>query len=409
VTVTLHAADVVLPVAAPPIRDGAVAVDGDRVVWVGPRKDWPGGGPVRTWPGLLAPGLVNAHCHLQYTAYADMCRPGVDFLAWISLFARRNPGLTPDDWRASTAAGVGELLRSGTTAVADVAAYPVVVRATAPLAGVSYVEAVGVDEAGWSARRPGFVDRLAARTDRTVGVSPHTLYTLGSGVVRDCVALARDRGLRLHPHLAESPYEVEYVATGTGPFAAAMTGWGFAMELITAGGSARTPAAELAGLGALGPDVHVAHGVHCDAADRALLREHRTTVTLCPRSNQVLGVGEAPVAAYRAEGSPVGVGTDSRASAPSLDLLADVAALRETALRQGSPEDGLDRWLVEAATVGGARAMGLDAGCLGPGVRADLAVFDVDPAADPYAALVGAAGRCVGTVLAGRVVHDLVH
>jgi cytosine/adenosine deaminase-related metal-dependent hydrolase len=409
VTATLHAAEVVLPVAVPPIRHGAVAVDGDRVVWVGRRRDWTGTGPVRTWPGLLAPGLVNAHCHLQYTAYADMYEPGVDFLDWISVFARRNRTMTPDGWRESTEAGVAELVRTGTTAVADVAAHPVVVQVAAGLAGISYLEAVGADEAGWPALRPVFLDRLAARTDRTVGVSPHTLYTLGSGVVRDCVRLARERGMRLHPHLAESPYEVEFVATGSGPFAAANLGWGLAMELQAAGGSARSPAAELAGLGALGPDVHVAHGVHCDAADRALLREHRTTVALCPRSNRTLGVGEAPVAAYRAEGSPVAIGTDSRASAPSLDLLADVGALRETALRQGSPAAGLDRWLVEAATVGGARAMGMEGGTLGPGSRADLAVFDVDPAGDPYAALAGAAGRCIGTVLAGRTVHDLVH
>jgi cytosine/adenosine deaminase-related metal-dependent hydrolase len=408
--VTLHAADVVLPVGAPPVRDGAVAVDGDRVVWVGPRRDWTGGGLVTRWPGLLAPGLVNAHCHLQFTAYADMCEPGVDFLEWISLFARRNGTMTPDDWRASTQAGVAELLRTGTTAVADVALYPVVVQASEPLAGVSYLEAVGTDRAGWPARRQILLDRLAAPTGgRAVGVSPHSLYTLGSGVLRGCVALARERGLRLHPHLAESPYEVEFVAAGTGPFAAANLRWGLAMELQAAGGSARSPAAELAELGALGPDVHIAHGVHCDAADRALLRTHRTAVALCPRSNRTLGVGEAPVAAYRVEGSPVAVGTDSRASAPSLDLLADVAALREVALGQGSPEPGLDRWLVEAATAGGGRALGLDVGTILPGGRADLAVFDVDPAPDPYAAVVGAAGRCVGTVLAGRAVHDLVH
>jgi cytosine/adenosine deaminase-related metal-dependent hydrolase len=76
-------------------------------------------------------------------------------------------------------------------------------------------------------------------------------------------------------------------------------------------------------------------------------------------------------------------------------------------VRQGSPESGLDRWLVEAATLGGARAMGLaDVGVLRPGARADLAAFDVDPGGDPYGALVRhGAGRCAGTVLAGRVVH----
>lgn len=408
-TVTLHVAPVVLPVSAPPVPDGAVAVADGRVRWVGNRREWTDAAEVVVWPGLLAPGLVNAHTHLQYTAYADMAEPGTDFLDWISRFVPRNRTMTEDGWRASTEAGVADLLRSGTTAVADVTAHGVAVDvlAASGLAGISYVEAVGADEASWPDRRERLLSLVDGPAPRPLGISPHTLYTLGSGVVRECVALARERGLRLHPHAAESPYEVEYVASGTGPFARANLGYGLVMELQATGGSARTPVAELGELGALGPDVHVAHGVHCDAADRALLRATGTAVTLCPRSNRTLGVGEAPVAAYRAEGNLVAVGTDSRASVPSHDLLADLADLRGTALRQGSPPAGLDRWLVEAATAGGAAAMGLpDVGALRPGARADLAVFDVDPGPDPYAALVRAAGRCVGTVLNGRIGHD---
>jgi cytosine/adenosine deaminase-related metal-dependent hydrolase len=414
VTPTLHAAPVVLPVCAPPVRDGAVVVDGDRIGWVGRRRDWTGPATEIEWPGVLAPGLVNAHAHLQYSAYADKCVPGVDFLDWISDHVRRNRAMTEADWRRSTADGVAALVRTGSTAAADICAYSVVVDmlTESGLAGVSYVETVGVDDARWPDRRRDLLavlDRPTPRrpNPRRLGLSPHALYTLGTAVLRDCLALARERGLRLHPHAAESPYEVEYVATGTGPFAEANRDWGLAMELLASGGSARTPVAELAALGALGADSHVAHGVQCDATDRALLRDHGTVVALCPRSNATLGVGEAPVAAYRAEGNPVAVGTDSLASTPSLDLLADLAALRDIALRQGSPEPGLDRWLVEAATVGGARAMGLtDIGMLRPGARADLAVFDLAPTADPYGELVRrGAGRCVGTVLAGRIVH----
>lgn len=406
----MHVAPVVLPVSRPPIRDGAVLVDGERIAWVGPRREWTEPAEVVEWPGLLLPGLVNAHAHLQYSAYADKCQPGVDFLEWIAEFVPRNQTMTEADWRQSTADGVAALLRSGATAVADIAAHAVVVDVLAGsgLAGISYVETVGADDARWPERRAALLAVLDRPTPRRLGVSPHTLYTLGTAVVRDCVALGRQRGLRLHPHAAESPYEVEYVATGSGPFAAAMRQAGLAMELM-AGGSARTPVAELAALGALGPDTHVAHGVQCDAADRALLRTTGSAVALCPRSNAVLGVGDAPVAAYRAEGNPVAVGTDALSSTPSLDLLADVAALRELALRQGSPAGGLDRWLVEAATRGGAAAMGLtDIGVLEPGARADLAAFAVptDPGLDPYAALVEhGAGRCAGTVLAGRVVH----
>jgi cytosine/adenosine deaminase-related metal-dependent hydrolase len=408
----LHAAPVVLPVSAPPIRDGAVVTAGGRVVWVGPRREWTEPAAAVEWPGVLLPGLVNAHCHLQYSAYADKCQPGVDFLDWIVEFVPRNRTMTEADWRRSTADGVDAVLRTGTTAVADIVAQPVAidVLAESGLAGISYLEAVGADDARWPARRDALLALLGRPTPRRLGVSPHTLYTLGSAVVGDCVALARGRGLRLHPHAAESGYEVEYVATGSGPFAAANRRSGFAMELLATGGSGRTPVAELAALGALGPDSHVAHGVHCDAADRATLRAAGTAVALCPRSNAVLGVGAAPVAAYRAEGNPVAVGTDALSSTPSLDLLADVAAVRELALAQGSPAAGLDRWLVEAATRGGAAAMGLtDIGVLQPGARADLAAFAVPTDLDPYQALVAhGAGACAGTVLAGQVVYDAV-
>jgi cytosine/adenosine deaminase-related metal-dependent hydrolase len=236
-------------------------------------------------------------------------------------------------------------------------------------------------------------------------LSPHTLYTLGTGVFRAVVALARTRGLRLHPHLAETLDEEEYVLAGTGRFADAAATFGLALEL-TGRGAGVSPALHLDALGGLGPDVHVAHGVHCGAADRALLRERRTAVALCARSNATLQAGAAPVAAYLAEGNVVAVGTDSLSSAPDLDLLAEAAALRDLAHRQGYPGADLDRRIVEAATAGGAAAMGLDdVGVLRPGARADLAGFDVPTDGDPYAALLDSgAGGCVATVVAGRVV-----
>ncbi|MBI1759760.1 MAG: amidohydrolase family protein [Actinobacteria bacterium] len=411
----LHRAPVVLPVGAEPIRDGAVLVASDRIAWVGRHAAYAGPPvPSRDWPGVLMPGLVNAHTHLQYTGYADMYRPGVDFFGWITQIAPRSRAMTAAAWTASTRAGVAEALRTGTTCVADIATVPeaVTVVAEAGLAGVSYVEVVGVDAASWPRRRDTLLSILAVADPdgpaggRAVGVSPHALYTISSGAFRELVALARERGLRLHPHAAESRYESEYVATGDGRFAAASHGWGLEMELVASGGSGRTPVGELAALGCLGADVHLAHGVEVSADDLATLRDHGAVVALCARSNATLGCGEPPVAAYRSGGNLVAVGTDSRASSPSLDLLAELPVLRDIALRQGSPPAGLDRWLVEAATVGGARAMGLaGVGVLAPGARADLAAFDVPVTGDPYAALVEhGAGRCVGTVLAGEEV-----
>jgi len=303
------------------------------------------------------------------------------------------------------------MLSTGTTACADIVSDPgpLIPTARSGLAGISYIEAVGADTAGW---RDRLRDQTLHRLDnvpplRSVGLSPHSLYTLSQEAIRDCYLLARRRGMRLHPHLAESAAEVDYVAKGAGRFADYAERFGWNMELVRAGGSGRTPTAELEALGGLGPDVHVAHGVHCDADDRALLRRQGTVVALCERSNRILGAGEPPVAAYLAEGSPIAIGTDSLASCPSLDMLDEVVAVRDLARRQGYPGADLERRLLEAATRGGAQAMGCDdIGRLAPGARADLAVFDVPTGGDPHRAVVDhGAGRCIATVLAGRIVH----
>jgi cytosine/adenosine deaminase-related metal-dependent hydrolase len=407
VTITLHSAPHVLPICAPPVRDGAVAVRAGRIEAVGPRAElrsaYPDA-PERHWPGVLTPGLVNAHTHLNYTHCAYFYGNGKPFDTWIQDFPPVIASTTPEGWRAAAAEGIRLMLATGTTAAADVVtgSTALTAQAEAGLAGVSYLEAVLQDTRTWARVREDWyagLDSAAA----TVGISPHTPYTLDTPVLVELGVAARDRGLRLHPHAAETVHEVAFTVTGSGAFADWMRATGLDFSLVGCG-SGRTPVAELDAAGLLGPDSHVAHGIHVSAADRALLRSRETVVALCPRSNTRLASGEAPVAAYRAEGNLVAVGTDSLASSPSLDLLGEVAALRELAVRQGSPEDGLDRWLVEAATVGGARALGRDdLGVLRPGARADLAVFAVT--GEPYAALVSEGeGSCVGTVAGGEIV-----
>ncbi len=410
-TATLHRAPVVLPVAGEPIRDGAVLVEDGVVVAVGPRTSVDAGAArVRDWPGVLLPGLVNAHTHLQYTDFADLATAGLPFPAWIRTLTERRYTWTPPQWRESARRGVHEVLRTGTTAVADVVtdAGPVLpVLARSGLAGTAYVEVVGVESYKWPEARAELLAKLAAApAGMAAGVSPHALYSLGTDALTGAAAVARERGLRLHPHLAETAHEVEFVLTGTGPIADFSRARDLTWELLDSG-IGRTPVAHADALGLLGEDVHVAHGVHVTPEDRAVLRSRGTAVALCVRSNAILGAGEPPVAAYLAEGSPVAVGTDSRASSPSLDLLEELGALRALALAQGAAPEGLDRRLVEAATAGGAHALGRDdLGVLAPGARADLAAFDVPVDRDPYDALITyGAGRCVATVLAGRLVH----
>ncbi|HUR14445.1 MAG TPA: amidohydrolase family protein [Mycobacteriales bacterium] len=401
-TVTLHCAPVVLTMTGEPLYDGAVLVEGDRVVAVGSRTEL-SAERVREWPGVLLPGLVNAHTHLEYgPPFADLATSGLPFPQWIAALNGRRSVMTEQDWQVAARGSAHQLLRTGTTAVADVVTFgPAVgvVRALG-LQGVSYGELAGVDAKSWPAAWQRLEGILGAGAD---GISPHTLYTLSSAVFRDMVASARERGLRLHPHLAETSDEAEWVLSGTGALAEFVARFELDFELAGVG-AGTTPVRHCDELGGLGPDVHVAHGVHVDSDDRALLRERQTVVALCTRSNAILQAGEAPVADYLAEGSPVALGTDSLASSPDLDLMAEARAARDLARRQGLEHP--ERRLVEALTTGGARAVGQDLGTIREGVRADLAVFDVPVDGDPYASLVEhGAGRCVATVLGGRLVH----
>ncbi|MDP9183226.1 MAG: amidohydrolase family protein [Actinomycetota bacterium] len=401
-TVTLHTAPVVLTMTGEPLYDGGVLVEGDRVVAVGPRATLDAA-RVREWPGVLVPGLVNAHAHLEYgPPFADLASGDLSFPQWIGSLMQRRAAMTEQDWQISARGSAHQLLQSGTTAVADIVTVgpAVSVVGSLGLQGISYGELAGVDEKGW----PDAWKRLEGILDNgATGISPHTLYSLSNGVFREMVAAARTRGLRLHPHLAETSDEAEWVLSGTGAFAAMVERVGLEFELAGKG-SGTSPVRHCDELGGLGPDVHVAHGVHVDADDRALLRERQTVVALCTRSNAILHAGEAPVADYLAEGSPVAIGTDSLASSPDLDLVAEARATRDLARRQGLERP--DEAIVRALTTGGAQALGQDLGTIRAGARADLAVFDVPVDGDPYANLLEhGAGRCVGTVLGGRLVH----
>ncbi len=408
--IALHSASVVLPITSPPVADGALAVQDGHIVAVGGRTELLDAYPEadRThWDAVLMPGLINAHTHLNYCHAAHLYDNGKPFPEWIQDMPPIIAATSPRQWRASAEQGIAEMLASGTTAAADVVTGAAALSAQydAGLAGISYFEVVLADAPRWAEIRPDFLATMDAAPPTGIGISPHSPYTLDTSVLADLGDIARARKLRLHPHGAEQSDEVAFVADGTGMFADWATIGGLGLALLD-GGSGRTPIAELDSVRLLGADSHIAHGVHADAADRALLRERRTAVALCPRSNERLDCGLAPVAAYRAEGNAVGIGTDSLSSSPSLDLLEEVRAVRAVAVSQGSPERDLDQWLVEALTLGGAIALGRnDIGRLEVGARADFTILDV--ATDsPYASIVAdGAGRCLATFVAGELRH----
>ncbi|GAB3595735.1 amidohydrolase family protein [Microbacterium tumbae] len=418
-TLTLHRARTVLPVASAPIADGAVAVADGRILAVGTHDDLGArlGDRItdrREWDGVLAPGLVNAHTHLQYT---DMAEVGLgsytSFESWAMAFEKSYR--TEHDWAASASDGVRRAIAAGTTAVAEIVTDPAAGSAVhdAGLHGVVFWEVFGWKTPAWMLDGPR---RVLAELDAipappATGLSPHAIYSLDTEVFRSLGRLAEEHDVRLHIHAAESASEDEFARFGTGALAERWRWLGHSdLELLAGSGSGLGVVRYLDTLGVLSPRTHLAHGIYVDADDRALLRERGVSVALCPRSNAVIGLDAPPIADYLREGNPIAVGTDSLSSSPSLRVQDDVAELHRLAREQGYAEADLHERLLHAATAGGAKALGLDAlpvpsGTISAGSRADLAVFDVGAAVarDALAELVESAPPALATIVGGRI------
>src|SRR6267154_2503378 len=386
------------PVTAPPIEDGAVLVNDRGIIdAVGPQ------GLVPTPPGVrelafpearLVPGLVNTHTHLELTHLAGR-NAEHEFAGWIRALRALKDATTPDEFSRSAERGVRDAWAAGVTCVADTGSTGAPLEALARLGGrgVYYHEVFGPDPAQYAASMEELrraLDRLSplASSPRSLGVSPHAPYTVSGPLYRAVADFARDAGLRVALHLAESSAETQLVQQGGGPFADALRARGIA---VTA--HHRSPVQYLVQLGVLQRATGwlCIHCVQVDERDIDTLRQAGVGLAHCPRSNRAHGHGAAPLAAFRRAGLRVGLGTDSVVSVADSNLWAEAAA---------AGLDGEDA--LGMLTIEGARALGLEReiGSLEVGKAGDLAVFPsaaLDRPLPPAAALL--------TVVAGRVVH----
>jgi cytosine/adenosine deaminase-related metal-dependent hydrolase len=390
--VTVYSADWVVPVEGEPIADGAVAVEGDRIAAVGTRDELGEGEAFGA--AVILPGLVNAHSHLEYAVYAGF-GDGRPFNEWLALHVQRKSQIGLEEMTAIARLGAAECLASGITTVGDASYSGAAATACDELGlrGIVYVEVFGAGIAHIAERFEAHRDRVAGSlSDRVaIGISPHTVYTASLELWQAAV----DLGLPLMTHFAESEQEVEWTRTGRGPLASVRPG------------SIR----ELAQHRLLVDRLIAAHCVHVDPGEIALLAEHDVGVAHCPRSNALLGCGIAPLTELLEAGIRVGLGTDSPASTPSFDMFEELrTCLMAARARERRPDAISARTALELATLGSARALGLDAeiGSLAAGKRADLAVVSLEgsphlPWEDPVGAVVfgGSPSRVLLTVVDG--------
>ncbi|HZR91134.1 MAG TPA: amidohydrolase family protein [Gaiellaceae bacterium] len=399
-------ADWVLPVGAPPLRDGAVAIEDGRIAAVGPQSEL--GRGRRYEDAVIAPGLVNCHSHLEYAVYAGFGDGLADFSDWIGVHVERKRRLEPADVLDVARLGAAECLACGVTTVGDCSFTGAAASACAELGlrATVFLEVFGADPDAAIRRFGELRDRAEPALSERVrlGVSPHAPYTTSAAVYEACAEL----GLPTATHLSESESELAYLIEGGGP-------WRRLADMLVEPPRTTGPRL-LERVGALRRGLVAAHCVAVDEAEIDLLAAHGVAVAHCPRSNALLGCGAAPLRALLDRGVAVGLGTDSPASSPSFDMFEELrAAVALARARERRPDALGAREALELATIGSARTLGLDAeiGSLEPGKRADLVVVSLAgspflPWEDPEAALVlgGDADRVLATVVGGEVRYE---
>ncbi len=380
----------VLPIAEPPIRDGWVATDRGKIIACGRR----GPGDARRdierstdanvdlGNAVLMPGLVNAHTHLELSYLHDEVPPSSDFVTWIRgvVGARRSrPDSSSPEILEAIDRGIAEAVATGTALVGDIsntlATFDPLLKSE--LGGVVFYEllqfnaddpAAVVDQACHRIEALRQSDRLRA------SLAAHAPYSVAPLIFRAMRrAMDRDPFSPCSVHLSESPEETEFIRTGTGPWRTFLEEVGAWNPQWVAPGV--SPVQYLDDGGFLHPRVMAVHGVQMSASDLACLVARGVTLVTCPRSNGHTGAGAPPIAEFYASGVRVAIGTDSLASAPDLNLFAEMATMR--ALAPSVPATAI----LDSATRQGARALGFEAdyGTIEAGKRSRLLAVTVPP------------------------------
>ena len=397
-------ARIVLPISQPPIEDGAVAISAGRVTAIGRWRDVSGGDNevMDLGESVLLPGLVNAHCHLDYTHLAGQIAPTREFPDWIKSIMALKSQWGYSEFADSWLRGAWMLARTGTTTVADIEAVPELlpeVWNTTPLRVFSFLELTGVK----SRRPPRDVVEEAARLIESLpaarggaGLSPHAPYSTTPDLLRHAARQARQQQWRVTTHVAESQAEFDMFMYRRGP----LHDWLKSQRDMRDCGLG-SPVQHLDRAGLLGENFLAVHANYLWDHDARLLAERGASVVHCPRSHAYFGHQRFPLEQFTAEGVNLCLGTDSLASVNQvrrqpleLSLFAEMRALA------GKASGLAPETILRMATVNGARALGLSgqAGELSAGSFADAiavpfagAVNDAAEAVVNHAGYVGAA------------------
>jgi aminodeoxyfutalosine deaminase len=362
----------VFPATSPPILGGRVTIRGERIASVESASDH--AADIDFGNAAIIPGLVNAHTHLDLSGMRGRVPPSSDFVGWLRGVIGHRRKVTPEQTAADIRAGLDESLRFGTTLIGDIAAGGASwdTLASAPTWSVCFRELLGLSGDRVHSIWAELVNWMAAHPDTPIcraGVSPHAPYSVHKALIE---ATARIWPICIH--LGETQAERELLESRRGPFVEFLSDlgvwdpWGLAPSFDwVAWKASRSPSALLAHGNFLSPATQIARN---------------TTIVYCPRTHAAFAHPPHPFAEMLARGVRVALGTDSLASNPDLDLLAEARFVRDHYLQVSGAE------ILRMATINGAEALGFGAvtGSLEAGKSADLVVVPLGDADgdEPY-------------------------
>jgi cytosine/adenosine deaminase-related metal-dependent hydrolase len=434
---TIYSAHWVLPIVSPPIKWGAVAIDGSQIVAVGSRDEialrWPDAPVDDFGEAAILPGLVNTHSHLELTVMRGFLEAEEhDFFAWLKKLTIARMAMTDEDLFVSATCGAIEAARAGITCLGDSSSFAMQSMKALQqigLRGIVYQESFGPDPKLARENFEKFLEQVSSlrslETDLVrAGVSPHAPYTVSAPQLKLISDLAVSEKLPLMMHAAESDAEKMFMLKGEGPFAEGLRQRG--IEWTVSGVSTIQ---HLDRHGVMNTRPLLAHCINVDDADMDLIQQRNAGVAHCPKSNAKLRHGRAPFAKFLSRGLNVGLGSDSVASNNTCDILEEArfatlfARFSEPPVvvgggHRGSPGESRPVMSAEqalfAATLGGARALGLnnEIGALNHGMSADLTVIDLSgahqqPNTSPQDVIIFcSSGRdVIRTIVAGKEIY----
>ena len=400
----------VVTISGPDIPSGSVAIRQGQIVAVGPSSEidsrYRARKIIRAEGRAVLPGFVNAHTHAPMALFRGIADDR-DLMDWLRsfIFPAEAKNVDREFVRWGTRLAAAEMIRSGTTTFADMYYFEqdmadvlksIGLRA---VLGQTVLDFPAPDYKTWDAAMAGFRQFAAAyRNDPLIvpALAPHSPYTVSREHLQEARRLATELRVPLLIHLSETTDELKTVAERS---------------------DGLRPAQYLASLGFLADDVVAAHGTWLSSDEIELLARARVGVAHCPESNMMLASGVAPVIEMREKGVDVGLGTDGPAgSNNNLDMIEEMAsAARLQKVIRKDPRSISARAVLEMATIGGARVLGLSdrVGTLEPGKRADIAIIDLSrPRTQPIYALDSAivysasGSDVVTTIVDGRILME---